>query len=430
MFCSQFHNRLGKNKMKSPRVVIAIRWLLMFLGLAACNLLQPALPTAVSGLELTEIPTTTPVHTPSATPQSTDTQVQQTEISTENTYYVNEKYKFSFVIPEGWLLEEIYWEEMEGPTQAVVLTKGDYRIVLHFKTVFEDVFIGPRGLGGSDVEIVKLNEIPILGKDVVGHSHVSEGKTKRVMYGVNTNEFRLFAGLNQETSSGLEYNWENIEIPQEIQFEFINLLKTFTRTGEVELPESVVLLADIPLILPIEKTYYSQIYDTDVANACGPAVALIVLDYYGLEDSMDVVITQLKNMPSPGAFDPGCYINTVCTSPDALTRLFYEYGLWVYSHEDWTLAEIFAVISKGNPIVADILWDSSTESLGHFVVIYGVDLNQQILYYHDPYRGREMTAHWNDFADLWEGRVDVGDPLKPEGHQFWGLEIGAKPDQP
>ena len=415
--------------MKSPRVEIVIILLLAFLGLAACNLQQPAQPIAVSGSESAEKPTTTPDRTPSTTVQSTDTLARQAEIPTDNTYYMNEKYKFSFVIPEGWLLEEIYWEEMEGPTQAVILTKSDYRIVLHFKTVFEDVFIGPRGLGGSNVEIVKLNEISILGKDVVGHSHVSEGKTKRVMYGVNISEFRLFAGLNQETGSGFEYNWENIDIPQEIQYEFTNLLKTLTRTGEVKLPESVAFLADIPLILPIEKTYYSQIYDTDVANACGPAVALMVLDYYGLEDSMDIVISQLKNMPSPGAFDPGCYINTVCTSPDALTRLFYEYGLRVYSHEDWTLAEIFAVVSKGNPIIADILWDPSTKSLGHFVVIYGVDLTQQILYYHDPYRGREMTAHWNDFASLWEGRVDVGDPLKPEGHQFWGLEIGAKQDQ-
>lgn len=90
------------------------------------------------------------------------------------------------------------------------------------------------------------------------------------------------------------------------------------------------------------------------------------------------------------------------------------------------LPEIFAVISKGDALIADILWDPSTESLGHFVVVYGVDLNEQVLYYHDPYRGQEMTAHWNDFASLWEDKVDIGDPLKPEGHRFWGLEIGPQ----
>jgi uncharacterized protein YvpB len=337
---------------------------------------------------------------------------------------------FSFRIPEGWTLEEIHWEEMEGTKSAIILTKDYFRMTLEFKTVFEDIFIGPRGLGGSDVEIVKLDEIPIFGKAIAGHSHVSDGRVKRILYGVNTNELRFFAGLGHETGPDLDFTWENIEIPQEIQSEFLQLLQTLTRTGEVKLPESVALLADIPLILPMEKTYYSQLYDTDVANACGPAAALMVLDYHGLEESIDVVINQLKNMPGPGAFDPGCYVNTVCTSPDALTRLLFDYGLQVHSHEDWTLAEIFAVVSKGKPVIADILWEPSTESLGHFVVIYGVDLNQQILYYHDPYRGSEMTAHWDDFASLWEGKVDVGDPLKPEGHRFWGLQIGQKQDTP
>jgi hypothetical protein len=98
--------------------------------------------------------------------------------------------------------------------------------------------------------------------------------------------------------------------------------------------------------------------------------------------------------------------------------LFYEYGLGVYAHEDWTLEEIFAVVSKGNPVVADILWEPGVRSLGHFVVIYGVDLSQELIYYHDPYRGREMTSSW-------EGLVDVGDPLRPEGHRFWGLEVRA-----
>jgi len=403
---------------KFPRIVIVTRSLLIFLGMAACNILQPAIviPTATPELEPTTIPTTAPLQLPA-------TQSPQTGTTSDNrNYYENSDYKFSFQIPAGWVLEELVWEEMEGPTQAVILTKDQYRIVLHYKTVFEDVFIGPRGMAQG--ELVKLDEVSIFDRMVDGHSLVFEGKTKMLMYGANTNELRFFAGLDGETGPDLGYTDEEIDIPQEIQIEFITLVQSLTRTGEIELPDSIALLAEIPLLLPLEKTYYSQIYDTNVANACGPAAALMVLDYYDLENSMDAVINHLKSMPSPGAFDPNCYINTVCTSPDALTMLFYEYGLDVYSHEDWTLAEIFAVVSEGNPIIADILWDPSTESLGHFVVVYGVDLNEQILYYHDPYRGREMTAHWDDFASLWEGRVDIGDPLKPEGHHFWGLEIG------
>jgi hypothetical protein len=109
---------------------------------------------------------------------------------------------------------------------------------------------------------------------------------------------------------------------------------------------------------------------------------------------------------------PRCAYNTI-----------RHYGLRVDSHEDWTLPEIFASISKGYPIIVDILWDPSTTTIGHFVVVYGVDLAQEIIFYHDPYRGRALSSSWDEFASLWEVQVDVGDPLKPEGHRFWGLEI-------
>jgi hypothetical protein len=407
--------------MEPNRIAVFRRLLLIFLGITACSILQPATPNPTTTSE----PIITLTTTPTALLQPPATQELQTVTPLNTpTQYENTEYKFSFQIPAGWTLEEIVWEEMEGTTQAIVLTKDFFRIVLHFKTVFEDVFLGPRGMAQG--ELVKLDEISFFGREVGGHSLVFEGKTKMLMYGMNTNELRFFAGLDKEEYPDLDNTYEDVDIPQEIQIEFIALLETMTRTGTVTLPESVSLLADIPLILPLEKSYYSQIYDTDVANACGPASALMVLDYYGLEDSMGVVIDRLQSLPSPGAFDPGCYINTVCTSPDALSMLLYDYGLQVNPHEDWTLSEIFAVTAKGHPIIADILWDPSTESMGHFVVIYGVDLNQQVLYYHDPYRGREMTAHWDDFASLWEGKVDVGDPLKPEGHYFWGLEIGPQ----
>lgn len=98
------------------------------------------------------------------------------------------------------------------------------------------------------------------------------------------------------------------------------------------------------------------------------------------------------------------------------------------SHDNWTLPEVFAVMSSGYPIIAEILWDAVTESLGHFVVIYGVYLDRQLLYYHDPYRGSETAASWAGFASLWEGRVDVGDPLEAGGHRFWGVEIRPRSD--
>jgi hypothetical protein len=387
----------------------------------ACGSMPPlAAPTATNpDSDIADPPT----QTPTLVVETEAPQAPSELTKAPSNLYIDEKYHFSFEIPEGWVLEELTWIENpdEEPRHALRILKGFHEIILDYKTVFEDFHIGPRGMPYG--EIIKLNEIPILGRHTPGFSLVADGKTKHVFYGIRSEEFRASCGLRMMTGPNLDYTYEDIDLPVEIQADFISLLMSFTRTGPIELPEAIALIAEFPVILPMEKSYYSQIYDTDIANACGPAAALMVLDFYGLEDSLDAVIKELRALPSPGAFDPGCYVNTVCTSPDALSMLLYNYDLRVFPHEDWTLEEIFAVVAKGYPIIADILWDPETQSLGHFVVIYGVDIQSEIIYYHDPYRGKEMITSWDEFALAWEGRVDIGDPLKPEGHRFWGLEV-------
>lgn len=405
--------------MNTNRISVVIATGLVITMMVGCEISPTLVPSSVS-------PTANPMaDSPSPIPSATlrDSSSPAPSEVPDN-IYLNEEYQFAFEIPEGWYLEEIEWIEMEGeePHKAIVLTRDLYEIILEYKTVFEDKRIGPRGMPAGDM-LVKLDEVPILGQPTAGYLLVYQGKDKIVTYGIRNEELRVTSQLRQITGPDMGYMYEDTELPEDIQEEYSALVQSLRRTGTYELPESVAMLAEFPVILPMEKSYYSQIYDTAVANACGPTAAIMVLDFYGLEESLQVVIDKLRAMPSEGAFDPGCYINTVCTSPYVLEGLLYEYGLDVRSHENWTLPEVFAVVSNGYPIIVDILWDAETDSLGHFVVIYGVDLHQELIYYHDPYRGREMTASWGEFASLWEGRVDVGDPLKPEGHRFWGLEI-------
>ncbi|MDX1438037.1 MAG: C39 family peptidase, partial [Anaerolineales bacterium] len=390
---------LKQRLLRPSRFIIFLGVLLGHAGLAACGL-QPSPDSPTSTPPVRILPAPTAAATGGLTPTPTGSAVATgfvppTPTPLSGNIYLNEDYRFTFEIPQGWALEEGAFDELANSIPYIYLTKDTYRITVHYKTVFEDVRIGPSGLGQG--ELAQTDAVPILDRETAGYRLESEGKTKMVLYMAHADELRLFAGLDLLTGPGLDYSYEEIDIPAEIQAEFRTVLQSLSRIGDKALPESVALLADFPLILPMEKFYYSQIYDTDVANACGPAAALMVLDYYGLEDSMDTVIEQLQSLPSPGAYDPDCYINTVCTSPEALTMLFFDRGLSVFPHEDWTLDEVFAVVSRGHPIIADILWDPQTESLGHFVVIYGVDLDRELLYYHDPYRGQEMVTPWDEF---------------------------------
>jgi hypothetical protein len=188
--------------------------------------------------------------------------------------------------------------------------------------------------------------------------------------------------------------------------------------------EDISIPEDLIIRLPMEDQYHSQISETLLPNACGPTSLLIALDYFDLEESLAEVIQKLQYSPAQGGYDPYCTANPVCTSPGALVQVAQEeYGLLVDAHEGWTFHEIQESLAAGHPIIADIVWRLADEGPAHFVVIYGIDIEQQILFYHDPYDGAEKAASWEEFSVAWDGPVDLGDPLQPQGHRFWGMSV-------
>jgi hypothetical protein len=188
--------------------------------------------------------------------------------------------------------------------------------------------------------------------------------------------------------------------------------------GNTTLDEGFVLR------LPMEDQYHSQITETSLPNACGPTALMMALDFFELEESLAEVIQKLQFSPGQGGYDPYCTANPVCTSPGALVQVAGdEYGLLVDAHEGWTFDEIQNSIALGQPIIADIVWRLADEGPGHFVVIYGIDTEQELLFYHDPYDGAEKVASWEEFSTAWDGPVDQGDPLQPQGYSFWGMSL-------
>lgn len=174
--------------------------------------------------------------------------------------------------------------------------------------------------------------------------------------------------------------------------------------------------------------YFSQLSRPDLPNACGPASLLMALRYFGVPASFDDIVQRSQlYAPEAGGYDPGCARNAVCLSPAVLETVARDgFGLNVEAREGWTLEAVQQTLAQGRPIIADILWRPSAGRLGHFVVIYGIDLGQRLVYYHDPYYGPGQAADWESFAALWEGPVDVGDPLAPDGHHAWGLAVSTR----
>jgi uncharacterized protein YvpB len=153
----------------------------------------------------------------------------------------------------------------------------------------------------------------------------------------------------------------------------------------------------------------------------------MVLDYLGREKALLTVAHFAQSIPSTdGGYDPNCSANPVCTSAGALVQVAsQDYGLTVVAHDGWSFDDVRQSLANGHPVVADVTVDLRPGATGHFVVIYGISVSRQIVYYQDPYRGAAKTAKWDRFSVSWGGThgilVDHGDPLQPRGHSFWGM---------
>lgn len=182
------------------------------------------------------------------------------------------------------------------------------------------------------------------------------------------------------------------------------------------------------IVLPMDADYHSQLTETSLPNACGPTSLLMVLDYYGLENSLEEVIAYHMSIPAvEGGYDPSCTANGVCTSPIALVKVAETvYGLSANAHQNWTFEEVQASLQAGQPVIADINWRLIPGNFGHFVVIYGIDAQNNTIFYHDPYDGSNRSASWTQFMAAWNGPIDVGDPVQPEGHRLWGMSLSVR----
>jgi uncharacterized protein YvpB len=176
--------------------------------------------------------------------------------------------------------------------------------------------------------------------------------------------------------------------------------------------------------LPMENDYHSQRWETSTKNACGPTALLMVLDYYGQGDTLPQVIRSFKISPKNGGFDPDCNRNPVCLSPSVLEQVAQDtYQLKVVASDGWTFDQVYEALSNGQPVIADVTWRLEPGGTGHFVVIYGIDRENEQVYYHDPFDGADQTASWDEFSASWNGPVDAGDPLQPSGHHTWGMAL-------
>ncbi len=298
-------------------------------------------------------------------------------------------------------------------------------------------FSSGSGLANRPVSLsagTSLADLEFLEADITGQEFLWKGSSRQVLYYIGNSRLQITLTLDQPAE--LQYPSllmdESHSDPAQINPDSSDSSRI---SMQVTLPSretantSAAVPAGSPVYLPMANDYHSQVYETHLPNACGPAAVLIVLDYYNLEDSLAEIIELMRQVaPRQGGYDPACQQNPVCTSPELMARVFSDrYGLIVQSRSDWTLEDVHQALQRGNPVIADIRWFQQGGTLGHFVVIYGVDPDARTLTYHDPFTGADRTSTWEHFSTRWSGPVDVADPLQPDGFRLWGMEIYPPP---
>jgi len=333
---------------------------------------------------------------------------------------------FSFILPDGWSVNEINAGDpgsysLNAPT--IELRKDEYQLAIICYVMATESEISPGGRGAGDV--IEMAAIPFLNSFVSGQATMWAGSRVAVRYSYRSDNLTIFADLGHNLDPQNPVPYQDFNISDTYVAEVIQLLQSVSLTQDLTYLRPTPTSEDPLAILPMEDFYHSQLEDITLPNACAPTAGFIVLDYLQRETTPDEVAQLLMKVdPEYGGYDPSCQRNVVCTSPMTLAqRMSSAYQLTVHTRQGWTLQDAFHALEQGHPIIADILWRLDGGSIGHFVVIFGVDREQELIYYHDPLEGAKLIVPWETFSQRWAGPVDVGDPTFLEGFQYWGMEV-------
>lgn len=176
----------------------------------------------------------------------------------------------------------------------------------------------------------------------------------------------------------------------------------------------------VHLVVP----HYSQGY-----NECGPTALRMAMEAVGTRLNQQQIIAVARDV-GVGSFDPTTRINPVAMSPDAMTATAQRFGLNVEGGEGKNWGDIYNWLNRGMPVIVDMVYDPREGSFGHFVVVVGMDLSAGTIKVNDSlFGGMEVTYNQATFQYLWNGPVDTGDPLDPNGHRDWAIAIGGTNNQ-
>ena len=181
-------------------------------------------------------------------------------------------------------------------------------------------------------------------------------------------------------------------------------------------------------LVMLDVPFHSQITETPngVTSACMYTSLLMMVDSFGLELELGQLMAYGARIPfDEGGYDWRCIENPVCTSGEAVAHVAsVDLGLVVEAGDGWTQGELHLALSHGLPVMTIVAFEwEPGGTIGHAVVVQGIDLHSGGLFFHDPWYGPDGDIDLDRFLGAWAGPLDIGDPLQPEGHYSWAMTV-------
>lgn len=133
-------------------------------------------------------------------------------------------------------------------------------------------------------------------------------------------------------------------------------------------------------------------YTPQTWNNCAPASLSMVFSYYNIDISQTTIESYLKT-----------FKDDVHISPNELKDYVASKGYYLNIKEVLSINDIIPYLNNNIPIIVPIWYiRNSSDQMGHYIVVHGYDLNEEVLYIKDPLEYGRETVSINEFDSLWK----------------------------
>ncbi|OGK18132.1 hypothetical protein A2866_06595 [Candidatus Roizmanbacteria bacterium RIFCSPHIGHO2_01_FULL_39_8] len=176
------------------------------------------------------------------------------------------------------------------------------------------------------------------------------------------------------------------------------------QTTQLEIPLVVSPVPDSPtpsptpilLAPPGSKILNNNYHVFQTFNNCGPAALSMLLSYYGISISQDILGNELRPYQNPQGDNDDKSVTVA-----ELAEKSKDFNLIPYHRPNGNIDMVKNFLTYDMPVLTRT-WTKLDEDIGHYRLIKGYDDQTQRIIQDDSLQGKNLWYSYQDFKSLWE----------------------------